>query len=76
MVKEVELRKLDGKTQYVDWETGQELFKKSECIPIKLIKDWKADLEKQLEKEDMNSVEFTKLVYELDFYNILLNKVK
>lgn len=77
MVKEVEIKKLNGKTQYVDWETGQELFKESDCIPIKLIEDWRADIDKKLSKEEsMDSSEAVKLIEELDFYSMLLDKVK
>ena len=77
MIKEVEIKKLNGSTQYVDWETGEELFKLSDCIPIKQIKEWKADIEKQLSKEEnMFSAKAIKLINELDFYSILLDRVK
>ena len=34
-----ELKKINNVSQYVDWETGEELFKRSDCIPKKVIKD-------------------------------------
>lgn len=71
MIKEVELRKLNGKTQYVDWESGEELYKRSDCIPLVAIDDLIKEIEKDLSKEDMNSHESSKLIYELDFCNKL-----
>lgn len=72
MVKEVELKKLNGITQYVDWETNEELFKSSDCITLDKLKELKKETEKKLEKEEMFSNEATTLIYELDFYNKLI----
>ena len=76
MIKEVELKKLNGKTQYVDWETGEELFKKSDCIPIKDIEDIIKELEKELNSEEsMLSGEFEHKFLAVEFYNKLLKGI-
>lgn len=73
MVKEVEIKKLNGKTQYVDWETGEELFKRSDCLPLKELEDRIKDLEKELTKEEsMPSSDFEHKFLALDFYKGLL----
>ena len=73
MVKEAEVRKLNGKTQYVDWETGEELFKRSDCLPLKEIEDRIKDLEKELTNEEpMPSNKFEYKFLALDFYKGLL----
>ena len=76
MVKEVELKKLEGKTQYVDWETGQELFKKSNCIPIKWLETFKDSILKRLDREEMGSIDFIKLVEEVDQIDFIIEKYK
>lgn len=76
MVKEVELRKLNGVTQYVDWETGQELFKKDDCISIKEIKDRIKELEKELSKDEaMLASEFEHKFLALEFYKQLIKEL-
>lgn len=73
MVKEVELKKLNGKTQYVDWETGEELFKRSDCIPLNELEDRIKYLEKELSRDDdMGSIDFEHKFMSLDFYKRLL----
>ena len=75
MVKEAEVRKLNGKTQYVDWETGEELFKRSDCLPLKEIEDRIKKLEKELNSEEpMRSNEFEHKFLALDFYNKLIKE--
>ena len=76
MVKEVEIKKLNGKTQYVDWETGEELFKKSDCIPIKDIEDKIKEIEKELRQEygAMPSAEFDYKIMALDVYKRMLKE--
>lgn len=76
MVKEVELKKVNGETQYVDWETGQELFKKSDCISINEIKNRISELEKELSKDEaMLASEFEHKFLALEFYNKLLKGI-
>ena len=76
MIKEVELKKLNGVTQYVDWETGEELFKKSDCISIKEIKDTIKELEKELSKDEaMLASEFEHKFLAVEFYNKLLKGI-
>lgn len=74
MIKEVELKKLNGATQYVDWETGQELFKKSDCIPLSVIRERVEELEKELRKK-MPSAEFDSKFIAVEFYSRLLKGI-
>ena len=74
MIKEVEKITKNNETQYVDWETGEELFKKSEVILIKDIIKERDNLENILEnsKDDVD----TNMIYAIDFYNDLLKRWK
>ena len=73
MIKEVELIKTNNETQYVDWESGEELFKRSECIPITIIKSFKRMLEKEAKKDwdsaPMYIIEKIETIDELLKYN-------
>ena len=75
MVKEVEIVKRNGETQYVDWETGEELFKISDCIPMRVLNQFKKEVEKELEKEETN-ISCVDMLQELEVYNILIEKYK
>lgn len=74
MIKEVEKITKNNETQYVDWESGEELFKKSEVILIKDIIKERDNLENILEdsKDDVD----TNMIYAIDFYNDLLKRWK
>lgn len=77
MVKEVEQKKLNGKLQYVDWETGEELFKKSDCISKDFLKTMIEDLKKELlNAEPMSTPEFEHKFLAIDYYNKLLEELK
>ena len=76
MVKEVEIKKLNGETQYVDWETGEELFKISDCIPISYLENKKKELNKLAEKEDMWSGVFVNIINEIDMYDKIIKEYK
>ena len=75
MIKEVEIVKRNGETQYVDWETGEELFKISDCIPMRVLNQFKKEIEKELEKEETN-ISCVDMLQELEVYNILIEKYK
>lgn len=66
MIKEVELRKLNGEDQYVDWESGEELFKKSDCIPIEIIKKYMKDIEKEMKSLEQGSYNYIDLLQTLE----------
>lgn len=66
MIEAVEERN----NQIVDWETGEELFRLSDCIPMSVFKSFKKEIEKR-GKDEWDSIP-TSYIEKLDTLEELL----